>query len=325
MRAKLLMIMLATAFSLFGTIAATRAQDSPTSKPIEPADVFVLVGVVRAELELIRIEMGKPSDAAEQINVTNAAPREVFFQALSLFRKANRLCYEHTRTDLSEPSSPTDAIRPQHVYGVVEAALNQIRKVKGQLGIPERVVMPARDDSRTPTDVFRSILLASRQLNTLLDRQFTPSDVFEQVTLSVSLGARLLARFPDAARIPPTPPYERRKKPTDAFSLLIECFQVVRSIASISDLPIATLARVENDEVVNPGDVYGMATLLVSELVYLHARDADSEPPVQTYYPGRKVPADVYQRTGILLTQLRSLEKLARAHPDWLNSRNRTQ
>lgn len=71
---------------------------SATHGQLQPPDVFLQVGIVRAELELIRLEMGKPENSGEPVLILEAAPREVFFQALTLFRKANRLSYEHLRT-----------------------------------------------------------------------------------------------------------------------------------------------------------------------------------------------------------------------------------
>ena len=242
-------------------------QETTAPASLQPADVFVRVAVVRAELELIRLEMGKPRDGSEYLQVSNAVPREVFYQALALFGKSNRLCFEHTRTEATKPAMPTGQVQPQHVYRVVETALTQLGRVKEKLGIVETVPSPARDASKTPTDVFRSILAANKQLNLLLDRQYAPSDVYEQVTLAIGYTSRLLASFPGATRIPPGPGFERRKRPVDVHDRLYGCFELVRSIAQESGLQVATLTRAEGDiAAVAPSDVYGLATLVVSEV-----------------------------------------------------------
>ena len=72
---------------------------------------------------------------------------------------------------------------------------------------------------------------------------------------------------------------------------------------------------------IGPSDVYSMATLLVSELTYLHMQVDDFEPPIRTYYPGSKLPSHVYQRVGILEAQLTELEKRVGLTPDWLQDR----
>lgn len=54
-------------------------------KTIQPPDVFVHVTLVQNELELIRQVLNKPRDPRPAIRVQNAQPREVFFQAFTLF------------------------------------------------------------------------------------------------------------------------------------------------------------------------------------------------------------------------------------------------
>ncbi len=56
---------------------------------IEPPDVFVHVALVRAELELIRLELGKPKSKQKELPIFDAQPREVYFQAQTLFRKTD--------------------------------------------------------------------------------------------------------------------------------------------------------------------------------------------------------------------------------------------
>ncbi len=289
---------------------------------VEPSDVFVHVGLVRAELELIRAVMGKPYDTQKEIGVEDAAPREVFFQALTLFRKADRLAFEQARQRAPVPSTPSGDIRPAEVRQVVDAALHRVRLVKKTLGIDEQSRPPPRDPDKTPTDVFRSIVTANRQMNLLLDRQFSPSDVFQQVTLAVGYSGRLLAHFPDATRIASPPPFEPRKRPADVYRRLVECFERIRQIAEQSGLKILTLKINEADLAeVTPSDVYEIASLVTSELAYLHAQLPGAQSAREVYYPGRKFPSHVYQRAGVLEAQLQELQSLVRHDPDWLSAR----
>jgi hypothetical protein len=102
-----------------------------TSEPvIEAADVLVDVETVRQELGAIRFVIGRPTNQQPEIAVHGAAPPEVYFQALTLYRKAERLCFEHTRTHGTMPVLPSGDIRPSDVYQVVDAALERIRASK---------------------------------------------------------------------------------------------------------------------------------------------------------------------------------------------------
>jgi hypothetical protein len=215
---------------------------------------------------------------------------------------------------------PSGDIRPVHVHQVVDAALQRVRLVKKTLGIDEQSRPPPRDPDKTPTDVFRSIVSANRQLNLLRDRPFSPSDVFQEVTIAIGYAARLLAHFPGATRIASTPPFEPRKQPADVYRRLVECLGRIRQIAEQSNLKMLTLAISETDRAeATPSDVHDIASLVVSELAYLHAQLPGVLPAREVYYPGRRFPSQVYQRAGILEGQLLELQRLVQHDPGWLS------
>ncbi len=287
-------------------------------RTIAPPDVYVQVMLVRAESDLIRREMGKPKQDRPEIAVTGAAPHEVYFQALTMFNKAERLCFEQTRERVTAPPRPQGPIGPADVYAVVEATLHRLQCVKEKLAIPESSQVVPRDNSKTPTDVFRAVVQANRSLNLLLRKQFSPSDVFQEVTLAIGYSARLLEQFPDAQRIPPEPAWERRKQPADVYRRLVDCFGLIHNIATTSGFSVAELkpdkASIEH---ARPGDVFDIASLLVADLAYLHAQRKGSRPPRDVFNPGNKLPSHVFQRIGILEAQLVQLEKFAQANPNW--------
>ncbi len=283
---------------------------------VAPPDVHARLMVLRAELEKIRFEMGKPLPEPRLAAVSNVAPREVYFQVSTLFRKSNRLSFEHTREVADPPLPPRDPILPGDVLIVVDSALDRIARVKAHLGIAEASAALLPDPSKTPTDVLYATLAANRQVNLLLDQPFSPAEVYQQLTLAIGYAARLRSRFP-GDRIPDAPPFERGKRPADVMRKLFECFGSIERIAAQSDLSILKLEG-EVQDPTTPSDVYDMATLLVSELVYLWSQAEDAVPPRPAYYPGRKLPSHVYQRAGLLQQQLSELEELVKSTPNGL-------
>ena len=281
---------------------------APESVPSESADattVYARVLLLGAEIELVRFEMGKPRSIQQGFRVRNAATHEVFFQSLTLFDKANRLCFEITRERMVAPSTPAVPFEPGHALEVVNAALVCVRKVKAQLHIEALPERPSLEAGKTAKDVFHAIVRNNRQLNLLLEREFGPSEVYEKVTLAVSYAARILQLFPGEAKIPDPPPFDRGKRPVDVYRRLLTCFEQVRSIANLLALETLELDASETDwEAVTPSDVYDVASLLVSELAYLHSKYPEAKPPRQALYPGRKFPSHVYQRAGMLEKQL---------------------
>lgn len=290
---------------------------------ILPADVLARVQWFGEELEAIRFEMGKPKDRRVTRLATDVLPHEVYFQAITLFMKADRLALELTgSTGLRPRPVGPSAIRPYHNWALVTAALDRLVPIKNELGIQETVSEKAYPPSTKPTEVARAIVQANRQLNLMLQRRFSSSDVFQQVSWGIQYAKALLAQFPAATPSATSPPFERGKQPGDVFLRLVECFKHVEEIARLSGtaalhLDAKAAKRAVDDLNIEPSDVYDLATLLVSDLTYLYGRleDVPSIPSVP--FPGRKFPSHVYQEAGVLLDHLRILEQQVRANPNW--------
>jgi hypothetical protein len=294
-----------------------------SSETILPADVLARVQWFHEELEAIRLEMGKPQDRRVTRLATNALPHEVYFQAITLFIKADRLALELTgSTGLRPQPVAPSAIRPYHTWALVTAALDRLATIKNELGIQETVSENAHPPSTKPTEVARAIVQANRQLNLMLQRRFTSSDAFQQISWGIQYAKALLAQFPAAAPSAASPPFERRKQPGEVFLRLVQCFKHVEEIARLSGTAVlhldAKAAKGAADNLnIQPSDVYDLATLLVSDLTFLYGKleNVPSIPSVP--FPGRKFPSHVYQQAGILLDHLRALEQQVRANPDW--------
>lgn len=293
---------------------------------ITPPDVYARVALLRAELELIRFEMGKTKPAQSQLPVSDAAPREVYFQAFTLLLKSDRLCFEQTREHLILPETHAGSVTPAHSFRLVTDALKMIRKVKVSLAITTHSQEPVRNIENTATSVFQSIVRANQQLNLLLDKPFAPSDVFQQVTRAINHSATLLKHVSSSIRIPPDPAFENGKKPADVYRQLAGCFEHLEAIAEISGVEVLKLDSTGIDfGKVSPSDVYDIASLVVSELAHFVSKLPKPPPPRATYFPGRKFPSHVYQRAGILEAQLKQLEQFARKNPNWLKPNESTQ
>ena len=101
--------------------AATPAPTHEPSASNASADLLVKVKQVQEELELLRYAMGKPHSTPAVIEVTGAAPREAFYQAIAMLHNANRLCFEHTR-EIDDPFQlPEGEIDDADVVSVVDA------------------------------------------------------------------------------------------------------------------------------------------------------------------------------------------------------------
>ncbi len=290
-----------------------------TINEILPADVLARVELIKEDLNLIRLELGKPNVSEADIDVLETAPREVYFVAQALFVKANRFGFELNKTSL-DALTPVNAatVKPFHVWQVVNAAYQRIEDIKKKLNIKQGGIERQQAIETTPNDVIQSLLDTNKLLSHLLFTKLSPADAYQQITASINLTAQLLAQFDGVKRIPDAPVYERRKTPGDVYARLYNSFSLVKSIASSSNLLMFNFQVTHLKKSKSPSDVYGLATLLKAELAYFHAKLQTTEQVAKAYYPGIKTPSDVFQRVGILEQQLNTLLIQVIDNPTWL-------
>ncbi|MCC6997198.1 MAG: hypothetical protein IT370_21465 [Deltaproteobacteria bacterium] len=276
---------------------------------IQPANCYARAQRLLGEIRLIGAEMGRSPDARALPSIKDAAPRECYFEALALFAKADRLNQELTGdpTD-SLPHPPALAqLRPQHVLEVIDAALRELDMVKADLQLAERAAEPALEPARQPSDVLISLIDANRQLGRLLERPFTPSDVYRQVGLASTYAARLVARA--GASAPAPAPFVRGKRPADCYDKLLACMTRLGAIAKAGGQTVLDVRGAPPD--VLPGDVYDLANLVLGEVAFLHSLAPDPSPPYpfEQHAPGRRLPAHVHQLASTLEAQLAVVTK----------------
>ncbi len=292
-----------------------------SDQDIQPADCHARALRIVAEIDLIRQEMGRAADKRPMPTFKNAAPREVYFEALALFRKSDRLGLELAGDQLDElPHAPSPGqLRPKDCFEVLGASLRELEGVKARLGMADRSAEPKPDASKTPSDVLTTIVAANRALNGLLEHPFSPSDVYQQVAWASLYADRLLAKFPGATD--PTPPsFARKKRPSDCYDQLMACADVVRRVIVKSGGTMVELTARGDLEAV-PGDVYDLAALVLAEVAFLHGQAQDTNPPYpyEVHTPTRKLPSHVWQRAAYLHAQLEALAIAVDKQPDWLN------
>ena len=260
--------------------------------------------VIRAELEEIREFMGRPSIWRPEIIVRGAQPREVFFQAITLWVKAIRLCREArggSGQNLAKiEMAPPKQVTPANVFTLTQNAMGRLICVKRELGLDGRAPKPPRDASKTPTDVFRSIVQANRQLNYLLTHPFNASNAFEIVSLSTEYVQAALDRVSPgwSANALPAPADVDGRTLNEIYAKLIQCFTVAREIAERSGLSMLEFEP-DFDQPPSMSDVFDFASLVFSEVRYLAAH-AGIEMRYKLRPLADKTPSDVYRQVQYL-------------------------
>lgn len=296
---------------LIAYVAVITAIHSPAdAQPIDNPAVFALASEVAEEVELIREVMGRSFDDSPRLPASNVSQLEVYFQAQTLFRKANQLAQEIAGAPrLAAAPLPEAVPQPADTHAAILQAREQVRLVKNALGIDTEVAV-APIGSGSVTGVFMTIIDVNRQLNLLLDTPIGPSDVFEQVSLAVLYCAGILSTY-GVNDIPPPEPFDGYKRPGDVYALLLQAIDQISDIsrdAGVDVLRLSTSRNIPDD--IEPGHVYDIARILVSMLALLtDAVDADDVFPTLEE-PLRIFPTQVYERATILERQLVQLAPL---------------
>jgi hypothetical protein len=272
---------------------------------VQPAHCYARAQRLLAETNLVREELGRSEDARPVPNITDAQPREVYFETLAAWRKAQRLSAElGILTARSAPSAPAARdVHPGHVLELLEAVLATIETVKARLEIEECAPEPAIETARQPNDVLTTVIRINRDLSRALERPFTPTDVYRTVALASAYATRLRGVAPQATFI-------RRKQPADCYARLEGCLALLSDLVVKQGQP-ALAARATPKEIA-PCDVYDLASLVLGELAFLHGL-APNAAPVHAFEPGPSghvFPAHVDQLARTLEVQLARINAL---------------
>lgn len=313
--------MLSVLFLLLATGSNGRAEDTqpnPSSPGTTGSDADAIPAQIAAysqDLERLRRFMGAPRAGKFNIGIHSNLTRDLYFQTLTLWQKTDRLLFEISRVRATSPPTSADELGTSDILANLQDAHEILQQIMRALEIaPE----PETRTDPTPTrpDNFTALIDLNRQVDLLLERHFAPSDVYMEITLAIDYAARLLARYPEAIRIPEEPPFEPNKQPSDVYQRLIACLRSIAHIAQILGFTVLDIDTRQTDTTqLTPSDVYMVASLIVSQLNHLYKIMGDEKPLAPAFYPGRKFPAHSYQRAGILQAQLQQLERFIAAAP----------
>ncbi|HEY3806481.1 MAG TPA: hypothetical protein VGL61_27945 [Kofleriaceae bacterium] len=255
-----------------------------------------------ADVALVRDELGRAEDARAPGDVSNAKPRDCYFEALAAWNKAARLGAElgAPASRFVEPTPPAKDISPGHVLGVIDAIGEQLAAIKTKLHITEASGETTVDSARQPGDVLGVLIRVNRQLSRCLERPFAPSDCYHVVALASAYATRLGSHAELA-------PFERRRQPRHCFERLLACHQVVSAAIGKRGQQATSAPSLPAD--VLPGDVYDLANLVLAEVAFLHSLTPNAT-PVQAFElapSGYRLPAHVDQLARTLHAQLSAL------------------
>lgn len=288
---------------VFGVLRSFSWADTALNQ-IGPPHVFAKATLIQNEIDLIRLEMGKSKTSLLDISISKAQPHEVYFQALTLYKKVDRLCFDHTG-DIGNipPKLKQGNIMPSDVFEILTRARTRIRCVLNKWNITELADEPSPNLNHTPSDVYKKILQVNRQLNILLDIPYSPSTVYQQFQETNETIAFLIRYENPDVKLPELPEFVRKKRPEDVFFQTEKCLNLLRQISYTVGVKILELRAKKTKTLIYPGDVYDLISLVLAGVKNIGKRIAPET--FESYdksiaFPERKLPSHVYQKAVYL-------------------------
>jgi len=276
---------------------------------INPPQLYQNVGTLANELEQIRQVMGKRLPRKRSFSLADVEPRQVYFQAQTLFRKCNSLAQEVAGISRrAPPPAPEQAISPDDVYALIDQARNELAYVKRALAIDQDAMVPKIERRRQPADVMHDIIEAGYVLNQLTDQHVDWPQIYDRVFQATTYVGGVLA---EDERYPDLPPFQCCKMPQDVFDTLAAAMEAARPSAEQVSLKLIRIIPGEAAEGgASPSTVFDLTTTFVSDLAELTLRMSGEDIDGPSYdRPPRIFPSHVVQLAKVLEQQIVRLQE----------------
>ncbi len=287
---------------LCGVVTTHAAEDtgSADSSEVREADVFREIATFADLVEQVRFHTGTSQPLSRKVRVRSTAPRHLYYQAQTLFRKSNQLAREWAGAARRRPSpAPEGEIEPAEVVRLLRDAESQMDLVRVALGIegskPKKSSVPRRSGQ-----AMALLLETGRQLNLMGAGRVSLADSFDQLLLA----STYLAGVDPDTTYPPLPEYQAGRLPADLYQQITTCMHAVSKIARKHGT-VALDMDVSDILYVGTNDVYDLATILLADVAYLTWRmEAQDVDPMEIVHPTRVFPSHAHQIAELIELQL---------------------
>lgn len=296
---------LSIALTLFVGLATEPALPA---EDIGPPEVLAAVQQLEAELEVVRSYLGSSKSELRDFRVESATPRHAHFLARRIVSKLAILVSERVGgATQSVPIAPDREITAADVLGVMRQAKDQLGYIKTAYEIDRSPAATRAPERADDADVVEAMVRTLRQINLMLTRRYTPSDVYERLDLATVYVAgvmktRGLELYPSVEFVP-------YKQPLDVFRKLLDCVALSIAIADVVDIDVLEIdvrrMRTSDTRLSNNHD---LATILLSDIadLTLILEGADDVFPEERLLP-HVVPSHVFQKASQLEAQLSAI------------------
>ena len=261
-----------------------------------------------AEIEILRKATGVV-DAPRELALRNdQAPVYAYAKSLEVMEKTARAQKRLGMIPVEIGNIPVKRITPEDLHRRVQAIIEQLRRIKRQLVVRDRIRPVPLAGGKTPSLVYKNLGDASYLLDGLVGRLPTPNDVHVHV-LHIQGELKPIAARLKASLDSGPPSVEGDKEPKEvAQQVLRATYKAInlQSRLGMDASSVPNLALVD----VTPSEVLDATGLLLAEIARIKVHLDIQSPPADRPESRRMQSADVF---GQVLLIIRNLEIMTRA------------
>ena len=290
------------------------------TEAIQPGHIVHLARHIRADLVQLHTQADIQTIIPEPLEVFQASPREVYYQALLLQNKLQILNYIYTGTlgvrRMGVPSAPITAADSVRLLQEGQTLLTQAMTLRS---VDRAVFEEDRNPGLSSNRALQEILITSAYVDGLMgDKGIQDSDVHQVVVRAAHRLIRLSAYF--EGYVPPKRPTPIEGMSQGAvFNGLRRAYVFVRLMRVRSGYPTMALGEVPKGDInTSAAEALMMAQLIYGHLdqLFIHAPSPKVLPPV--FYPGATDAAETYSWVHQMEYISWELSELVADTPSWL-------
>ncbi len=276
-----------------------------------PNHVFRVADHILMELRRYKDNLGIRMVVKKDPVAEGLAPKHVYSKTAECLQQVNHIRISKGLGATAVPSPPLRIITPREVYDLasrLDMELEVIYRTGEFVDTPWYLDDRGMSQDKTPSDVYNTMQLISRELDILLgSRGYTPDDVYrltEDIRLEVVLILNHLNYAIPESDIPLTP----NLSPRHTLIVSDELLDRVKNVQLRAGMyaPFIPMASPTNN--ISPNDVFNKLQLIFTELIAfkVHMRITDS--PARASSAQDKTPSHVEQNLRRIISLLKVLQ-----------------
>ena len=273
-----------------------------------PSHVYQAVSDLQSEIELLREAMGVTDYPLEAEPAEDRSPIHVFARTLEVQRKISAAQKRLGMAPIKVGQIPVKVVEPKDVFGSVQTALAEVRRIKEQLVIEDEIEPTPFEGGKTPSLVYQHVGDASFMLDGLVGHPIDISDVYENMLYLHGDMELVATKLKVALELEPPEVNKRKRLKAVGQQILRGTFKLInlqtRLGMDASGVPEVSLVRV------TPANLYEAINIMDAEMVRIKVHLGITLPHAEYAVARNKRPRDLF---ALALLVIRNLDKLAKA------------